>query len=568
MKCRSCIPPSLSFAKLYHLNKTLKQQLHAGCLQFPPMKTSTWMVGAVGLALAVGGGAWWWQQRSAGADVAYRTGKLERGPIQATVSASGNVNPVSQVSVSSQISGQIKTLYADFNSEVKAGQLLAQIDPATYEYRVRSAEADVDAARASVLTAQANHLAARAAVSRAQTDLSEAKRVHERNLKLIDQGFIAQSEADRTRAALATAEEALKGTQAQEGVTQAQIKTAQATVAQREALLAQSRVDLGRTEIKSPVSGIVIKRAVEQGQTVAASLQAPEMFVIAQNLSDMQVDASIDEADVGRIRSGQKTSFTVDAFPGQTFEGEVKQVRKAAQNVSNVVTYVAVIGFQNTSGRLLPGMTANVRVITDTRDNVLKVPNSALRVRIAGVEPERAPPPPNAPPPPEQRSSAPSWSLWSEAHAQPAGVGGPPPAGGGLMAMRDRLVQDLQLTAAQQSQLDALLEKTRPKFAALRELPEDQRPAARDPLMQELRTQIGQLLTPEQRERYAQMQPAGGRPRAGAPEAPRSSAVAPPPPAASVAPAAASTASPSASKTEAVSATSSGDSGKKDQKPS
>ncbi len=353
------------------------------------MKKSSWMAGAVMLALVAGGGAWWWNSRSTGGEATYRTGKLERGALMATVSASGNVNPVSQVSVSSQISGQIKELFADFNSEVKAGQLIAQIDPATYEYRVRSAEADLDAAQANVLTAQANATVARASVSRAQTDLAEARRIHERNLRLIDQGFIAQSEADRTRAAVATAEEALKGAQAQVGVTEAQIKTAQATVAQRTALVAQAKVDLGRTRIVSPVGGIVIKRAVEQGQTVAASLAAPEMFVIAQNLSDMQVDASIDEADVGRIRSGQKASFTVDAFPGQTFEGEVRQVRKAAQNVANVVTYIAVVGFQNGSGRLLPGMTANVRIVTDQRDNVLKVPNAALRVRVPGVEPEK-----------------------------------------------------------------------------------------------------------------------------------------------------------------------------------
>jgi HlyD family secretion protein len=317
-----------------------------------------------------------------------------RGPLQATVSASGTVSPVSQVSVGSQISGQIRDLYADFNSEVKAGQLIAQIDPATYEYRVRSAEADVEAARASVLTALATAQVARAGVSRAQTDSAEAVRMHERNLKLMAQGFIAQSEADRTRAALASAQEALKGAQAQQAVAEAQVSTAQATVAQREAMLAQARVDLGRTRIVSPVSGMVIKRAVERGQTVAASLQAPEMFVIAQNLSDMQVEASIDEADVGRIRRGQKASFTVDAFPGDTFEGEVRQVRKAALNVANVVTYVGVVRFQNTSGRLLPGMTANVRIVTDERADVLKVPNAALRVRLPAVEPPASPGPP------------------------------------------------------------------------------------------------------------------------------------------------------------------------------
>lgn len=459
------------------------------------MKKSSWMAGAVALALLAGGGAWWWGSRNSGVEAAYRTGKLERGALMATVSASGNVNPVSQVSVSSQISGQIKELFADFNSEVKAGQLIAQIDPATYEYRVRSAEADLDAAQANVLTAQANATVARAAVSRAQTDLAEARRIHERNLRLIDQGFIAQSEADRTRAAVATAEEALKGAQAQVGVTEAQIKTAQATVAQRGALVAQAKVDLGRTRIVSPVGGIVIKRAVEQGQTVAASLQAPEMFVIAQNLSDMQVDASIDEADVGRIRSGQKASFTVDAFPGQTFEGDVRQVRKAAQNVANVVTYIAVVGFQNSSGRLLPGMTANVRIVTDQRDNVLKVPNAALRVRVPGVEPEKRAENP------DQTSAGGQKDVKNDAPpaAAPAAPGGGNPA----TEFRNKLVAELKLDAAQTEKVDALYAEARPRFMALRDLSADERPKARERITADIRARIGDLLTPEQKPKYA-----------------------------------------------------------------
>jgi HlyD family secretion protein len=157
-------------------------------------------------------------------------------------------------------------------------------------------------------------------------------------------------------------------------------------VAQREAALAQARIDLARTRITSPVNGIVIKRTIERGQTVASSLQAPELFVIAQNLSDMQVEAAMDESDVGRLHTGQKASFTVDAYPGQTFEGSIRQVRKAATNVANVVTYVAIVGFKNEGSKLLPGMTANVRVITDQRDNVLKLPNAALRMRIEGVD--------------------------------------------------------------------------------------------------------------------------------------------------------------------------------------
>ncbi|WP_295957668.1 efflux RND transporter periplasmic adaptor subunit [Rhodoferax sp.] len=340
-----------------------------------------WVWGLVAV-LVLGGAAWWWNQSRAADLPVYRTGTLERGPLLATVAASGAVNPVTQVSVGTQVSGQIKELYADFNDEVKAGQLIAILDSETFEYRVRSAQADVDAARAAVLTAQANAAAGRAAISKAQVDLTEAQRDHDRKRDLADKQFIAQSEVDRTRALVNTSGELLKLAQAQASVTQAQITTAQANVAQREAMLGQARIDLGRTRITSPVNGIVIKRTIERGQTVAASLQAPELFVIAQNLHDMQVEASIDESDVGRIRLGQKANFNVDAFPGQTFEAEVRQVRKAALNVANVVTYVAVLRFANTDGRLLPGMTANVRVVTDIRQDVLKVPNAALRMRI------------------------------------------------------------------------------------------------------------------------------------------------------------------------------------------
>ena len=471
------------------------------------MKKTYLIAGAVVLALA-GGGAWWWQ-RDAEAEVQYRTGKIERGALLATVSASGAVNPVTQVSVGTQVSGQIKELLVDFNSIVKAGQLIAVIDPETFEYRVRSAQADVDAARAAVLTAQANALASRASISRAQVDVNEAQRDFERKQSLVEKQFIAQSEADKARALVNTTTESLKLAQAQAGVTEAQIKTAQANVAQREAALAQARVDLQRTRITSPVDGIVIKRAIEKGQTVAASLQAPELFVIAQNLSDMQVDASIDESDVGRIRTGQKATFTVDAFPGQTFEGTVRQVRKAAQNVANVVTYVAVVGFSNVGDRLVPGMTANVRIVTDSRENVLKVPNAALRVRIAGVEPA-APPAQGAAsgssaPASTRTGSATGWTWLGQAMAQPAG------GGGGFAALKERLVAELQLSADQQTRLDAIAAELRPKFVALRDLPEEERGAAREKVSAEMRAKITAMLTPAQKTQYEALQAQAGQ---------------------------------------------------------
>ena len=457
----------------------------------------TYLVAGVAAVALLGATGWWWFQRGGADDVQYRTGKIERGPLQAAVAATGAVSPVTQVTVGTQVSGQIKDLYVDFNSEVKAGQLIAVIDPETFEYRVRSAQADVDAARAVVMTAQANVAASRAQVSRAQTDLAEARRTHERNQMLVSKEFIARSEADKSNALVNTSLEAVKAAEAQLGVTEAQVKSAQATVAQREAALAQARIDLARTRITSPVDGIVIKRAIEKGQTVAASLQSPELFIIAQNLREMQVEAAIDEADVGRIRSGQKASFTVDAYPGQTFEGQISQVRKAATNVANVVTYVAVVTFANNDGRLLPGMTANVRVVTDVRESALKVPNSALRVRIASVEP--------APDAINNNNAAPGAASTgaSAPNASEKPAAAAPAASGPATEFRNRLVKELQLDAAQTEKVDAIYAEARPKFMQLRNVPEAERAKARERITADIRARIGELLTPEQKTRYA-----------------------------------------------------------------
>ena len=297
----------------------------------------------------------------------YKLAKVERGPITATVAATGTLNPVASVQVSSQISGQIRAIHVDFNSSVTAGQLIAQIAPETYEHRMRQAEADLEAARASVAVQQAE-------LYRARVNLADVERDLERKRTLVAKNFISPAELDK-------AQTAVEAARAQQQVVEAQARNSAALVRQRDAQVGQARVDLGRTEIRAPVDGIVIKRSVEPGQTVAASLQAPEMFVIARNLADMQVETAIDEADVGRLKVGQEASFTVDAFPGRRFKGSIVQVRKAAQVVSNVVTYIAVISAANPEQTLLPGMTANVRIITAQKDSVLKVANAALRFR-------------------------------------------------------------------------------------------------------------------------------------------------------------------------------------------
>jgi HlyD family secretion protein len=466
------------------------------------MKNSRVGFVALLIGLAVAGGAVWWFQRDRDGGVTYRSAKIERGSLQAAVSASGTVTPVTQVQVSSQVSGQIKELFVDFNSEVTQGQLIARLDPETFEYRLRQSNADLEAARASVLTAQANVLQATAQVGKARVDVQEAQRDLERKQDLLAKNFISAVEAERAAALVRTLAESLKATEAQVAVANAQAQNAQAIVKQRDAQLAQARIDLERTQIRSPVTGIIIKRSVEVGQTVAASLQAPELFVIAANLNDMQVETSIDEADISRVRNAQKVSFTIDAFPGRSFDGAVKQVRKAAVSAQNVTTYTVVVSFANPGASLLPGMTANVRIITETRDNVLKVPNAALRVRIAGVEPAASGSSPGATSGVRIGNAIDTgrWSWMGSARAQPAG--------GGAGALRERLVADLALDGEQQTRLDAILADLRPRFMALRELPEDQRPAEREKVLGELRERVGKILSPEQRDRYAQLQAA------------------------------------------------------------
>lgn len=423
------------------------------------------------VALAAGGfGARTWQQKKAAPE--YKTTRIEKGAITASVSASGTLNPVVSVQVGSQVSGQLKEVLVDYNTDVKRGQLIARIDPETFEYRVRQAQADVDAARAQVLTQQANIAVQNAQVAKAQVDLAEAKRDLDRKQQLVDKGFISGAERDKAQATYNAAVEQGNSAKAQAAVAVAAVRNAEAVVKQREAVLAQARVDLGRTEIKAPVNGVVIKRSVERGQTVAASLQAPELFIIAENLTDMQVDAAIDESEIGRVRVGQKASFTVDAFPGRNFDGTVRQIRKAAQNASNVVTYTVVISASNPDKELLPGMTANVRIVTDRRSDVLKVANAALRFRPAGTQPPAA------------------------QNAAPGGQGGQ------FAAQRERLEQDLQLTDAQKAKLDAIYTGMRGKFMALRDVPEQERQGLAERNRNELRMQVTEMLTPEQKKKY------------------------------------------------------------------
>jgi HlyD family secretion protein len=351
---------------------------------------------------------------------AYRTSAVERGDLVATVKAAGTVNALVMVEVGSQISGQVKELYADFNSAVAQGQVIARIDPETYEAKVAQAEAELEIAKALVPVQRAQiereaaeldstkaaHDVGKAQTERATLAFGDTKREFDRKQLLAAQAVVSMSDWERTQSAHRSAEAQLTASRAQELSHVAAIRRAQAAlhmaeaqllnilaqVKQRETLLRQARIDLERTYIRAPVTGTVINRAVSSGQTVAASLQAPTLFTIAQDLTRMQVEASVVEADVSRFGIGQTVTFTVDAHPGHRFTGAVKQIRKAPQVVQNVVTYVVVIATENPEGMLLPGMTANLQVVVARREGVLKVPNTALRFRPSGqlLDEERA----------------------------------------------------------------------------------------------------------------------------------------------------------------------------------
>ena len=300
----------------------------------------TWLV----LLLVVGGGAgagWWYWKRPVVETTQYFTKPVTRGDLLQAVTATGQLNPVLNVQVGSQISGMVQKLFADFNSQVKAGQVIAQIDPATYLANVHQAEGELASAKAALELAQIN-----------------ARRAKE----LRASSLVSASDFDKTTADLHQAE---------------------AAVIIREAVLEKTKVDLARCTIVAPVDGIIISRNVDVGQTVAASLSAPTIFVIANDLTKMQIDANVAEADVGGVEAGQEVDFTVDAYPTRSFRGKVVQVRNAPLTVQNVVTYDTVIEVSNPDMKLKPGMTANVSIITARRENVLKFPNAALRFRPA-----------------------------------------------------------------------------------------------------------------------------------------------------------------------------------------
>lgn len=355
------------------------------------------------------------------------TARVETGEVAQIVSASGAVRALTTVEVGSQVSGQITALNADFNSEVSEGDIIALIDPQTFETRVESARADVQSAEANLAVQQAN-------IASAEATLAQAERDFARQQALFAADAVARSTLEDNERALAVAKANLD-------VSRAQLRTSNATLSQRKASLRSAQVDLERTIIRSPIDGVVISRNVDVGQTVAASFSAPVLFTIAQDLEDIRIDAAVVESDIGGINAGDAAEFTVDAYPDQTFNGTVEQVRLASETLQNVVTYTVVIEAKNPNGRLLPGMTANVEITADKREGVLRIAEAAIRFR----------PPANGP----------EVIETSETETRQRGPGGGGQRGGGT-----QFLNDLEIDADKKAAIQADL---RTEMAAVRE---------------------------------------------------------------------------------------------------
>ena len=347
---------------------------------------------AAAAILATAGAAYLWR-RGSPAPASYVTAPADRGAVAPTVTASGTVNPVTVVQVGTYVSGVIVGLSCDFNTRVRSGQLCATIDPRPFQTAVDQEAANLATARAQLEKDRAN--------------LAFAKLIFERDAGLLERGIVSQETVDTARNALNQA--------------QTQIAVDEATIQQHQAALAAARINLGYTRIVSPVDGTVVSRNVTQGQTVAASFSTPTLFLVATDLTRMQVDTNVSESDIGRIVLGNPASFTVDSYPDRTFPGTVLQVRRAPQTVQNVVTYDVVISVSNKDGRLFPGMTASARIVTSRRDDALRVPSQALRFTPAAAVSQAARTGSTGPPAQQSRRQEKVWVV-KNGQPQPVAV--------------------------------------------------------------------------------------------------------------------------------------------------
>jgi HlyD family secretion protein len=369
-------------------------------------KRRWWLPILIVVALLASGYVWYRSSHGVGAG-GYRTEAISRGELAVVISATGSLSAISTVDVGTQVSGTIESVDVDFNGRVSKGQVIARIDPANLQARVNQATAVVANARAMQTQAQAT--------------LRNAEADYDRKRDLLQRQLIARSDADL---ALAARDQA-----------RAQVASAAAGIQQQQAALVSAQTDLGNSVIRSPVNGVVLNRTVNPGQTVAASLQTPVLFQIAEDLKQMQIILAVDESDIGQIRAGQAVAFTVDAFPDRNFKGTVKEVRLSASNTNNVISYPVVVQVDNSDLSLFPGMTANADIEIDRRENVLRVANAALRYKPANATTDAAAP-------------------------------APARAAGGMMAAElPRIAAELKLNATQQAVLDDLLAKQKERAA-------------------------------------------------------------------------------------------------------
>jgi HlyD family secretion protein len=426
------------------------------------------------IAIAAGGVAVYKAFNAKGSNHQFRTMKVERGEISSAVTATGTINPVVNVLVGSQVSGMIKALYADFNSRVKEGDVIAQIDPSIFQAQVEQGKANVLNAQAGLTNAQANLKNTQANLTRAEVSVIDTKKTLDRNLNLAERKVVAQAALDTAQANYDSAVAQVNAAKAQIEVARAQVESAKAQVEQARAALKVSETNLRYTTIRSPVNGTVISRNVDVGQTVAASLQAPTLFTIAKDLTQMQVNTNVSEADIGRIAAGQEANFTVDAYPERTFRGKVSEVRNAPMTIQNVVTYDVVIQVDNRELMLKPGMTANVSVLIAHKTGVLKIPNAALRF---------------------QPKSGTVKGEENRVRKEEAQAKGP-------SQLMGRLTSELSLTPEQQTKIEMILRSARQELQEIREKgkPEE----VRGRIQGLIRQKIWPVLTDEQRKKVAE----------------------------------------------------------------
>ncbi len=332
---------------------------------------------AIGLALAA---ILYFALRPTPKTYEYISATVDKGEVVRRVTASGKLRALNTIKVGAEVSGQITRVFVDFNTPVTAGQVLAEIDPTRVQARVQQARAQVASAQASLALAEASG-------ARAQSEIGIQEREFSRRAQLAERGFLSKSALDGASSVLSSARANIR-------TTAAQAASARAQISQANAELSSALLDLSRTTIVAPASGVIINKLVEPGTTVAASFQTPNLFEIAADTTRMQVEASVDEADIGQVRDGQPVRFTVDSYPGETFAATVRQIRKAATETQNVVSYLVILDVDNKDGKLLPGMTANVEIITGQKANVTRVPTTALRFRprTADMPKDKAPP--------------------------------------------------------------------------------------------------------------------------------------------------------------------------------